>query len=81
VGQVKSRHHQEVQFNMTTACEEDGVYKGSVPKGFIDVTFDPTEVYPLFNPLDDSVLDPVGGSHFMAQAQLYSLLQYKLGKV
>ena len=71
----------KVQFIMQTATEEDGVYKGSVPKGFMDVSFDPTAVYPLLDPRDDSVIDPSGGNHFLIQAQLYSLLQYTLGKL
>lgn len=70
----------KIKYNIQTATEEDGEYKGSVPKGFIDVAFDSSVVYPLLNPRDNSVIDPVGGNHFLIQAHVYSLLQYTLGK-
>jgi len=42
----------------------------------ISVAFDPTAVYPLISPVDNSVIDPNGGTHSALQAQLYSLFMH-----
>lgn len=71
----------KLTFDIQTATSEDGIFKGAVPKGFIDAPFDPTEVYPLIDPRDDSVIDPTGGNHFMVQVHLYSLFKYKMENI
>ena len=67
----------KLRFEVETATTDDDVLTGTTPKGLIDVAFDPTEVYPLLNPLDDSVISPDGGNHFMLQVHLYSLFKFK----
>jgi hypothetical protein len=70
-----------IQFDIQTASTENGEFKGAVPKGFINVTFDPTEIFPLLNPLDDSVIDPNGGNHALIHIVLYSLFKHKIGAI
>jgi hypothetical protein len=66
-----------ITYEIQTATTDDGALVGTVPKSVLTVEFDPTEVYPLLNPLDDSVLDPTGGNHTMLQIQVYSLFKHK----
>jgi hypothetical protein len=66
-----------IVFEIQTVTADDGVVTGTRPKSYLQIEFDPTETYPLLNPLDDSVLDPTGGNHMMLQAQVYSLFKYK----
>ena len=68
-----------ITFEVQTATTENEVLTGTTPKAIITVELNPDEVYPLLNPLDDSVLDPNGGSHTMLQIHLYSLFRYKAG--
>ena len=68
-----------VIFGIEAARLENGTDFSSTYKGQMFVEFDPTEVYPLLNPLDDSVIDPTGGSHTMFQIQAYSLFKYRAG--
>lgn len=68
-----------VLFGIESARLENGTEFSSTYKGQMLVGFDPTEVYPLRNPLDDSVIDPTGGSHTMFQLQAYSLFKYRAG--
>lgn len=68
----------KVVFEVQTITTDDGVVVGTVPKSIVTVEFDPTAVYPLINPLDDSVIDPTGGNHFAVQVQLYSLFKSRV---
>ena len=69
----------KVTFEVQTATTDDGVLTGATPKGIITVEFDPTVVFPLLNPLDDSVIDPTGGNHSLIQVALYSLFRHTVG--
>lgn len=68
----------KITFEVQTITTDDGEVVGTKPKSVVVVEFDPTAVYPLINPLDDSVIDPTGGSHFAVQVQLYSLFKSKV---
>ena len=64
-------------FLVEAARLEDGTDFSSKERGKFRVEFDQTEVYPLVNPLDDTVIDPTGGNHSALQIQLYSLFKYR----
>ena len=66
-----------ISYEIQTIKTDDDVLVGTTPKGLLQVTFDPNEVYPLIDPRDDSVIDPTGGNHFMIQVHLYSLFHFK----
>jgi hypothetical protein len=66
-----------IVFGVEAARLENGTDFSSTYINQISVTFDNTEVYPLLNPVDDTVLDPTGGNHTMLQLQLYSLFKYR----
>jgi hypothetical protein len=65
----------EVTFEIESATTMNGVFTGSTPKSSILVKFDPTASYPLYSPLDNSILSEDGGNHSMLQIQLYSLFK------
>jgi len=64
-------------FEIHTITTDNDVQVGDVPKSLLVVNYNPDEVYPLLNPIDGSVIDPIGGNHNMLQAQLFSLFTYK----
>jgi hypothetical protein len=66
-----------ILFGIESARLENDTDYSSTYKGQLAVTFDTTEVYPLLNPVDDTVIDPTGGNHTMLQLQLYSLFKYR----
>ena len=66
----------KIIFEVQTVTTDNGEFVGATPKSLVEVEFDPTEEYPLINPLDDSVISEQGGNHFAIQVQLYSLFKH-----
>ena len=62
-----------ITFEVQTAITDDEILVGTTPKSMFVVNFDPTESYPLLNPVNDSVLSPDAGNHFMLQAHVNTL--------